>query len=264
MSLASKYYSRKRMADGGDVEKEEKKKQYNAQDKSDWSHPKFGEGYSKDRDVKGVHTSAYSSTSGKSEAGLDNLASQRKDHGIRREYSPEQRGADAKRKHMQVLSEMKKMPRPRGEFADGGEVSDDPLPDPKAERGRKISNGFMSVMAHGGECPACGYADGGFVHEEEASGYPELPIEDEEGYGMVDEIMKQRYSEGGVLANEDHGSADEEPNQFDDLVKDDHLEANYKDNDGEVGDVSEDEDRSDMISEIMRSRKKKGQMPSPA
>jgi hypothetical protein len=139
------------------------------------------------------------------------------------------------------------------------------------------------------------YADGGFVKEEEETGYEDVPMErhekhnegameedehmehEEEEEDMVGRIMKQRmakggmahhYSEGGRVANEDHGPDDEDladfsPNEFDDLVLDDHLEGHYPGSQ-EIGDEQEDEDRRDIVSRIMKSRMKKDRMPSPA
>lgn len=100
------------------------------------------------------------------------------------------------------------------------------------------------------------YAEGGDVDEEH------------DEHDMVSRIMKQRsnhYSEGGRVANEDHIEADFEPNEFDDLAKDDHLEfhdtgANSGD---ELGDEQEDEDRHDIVSRIMKSRRKMDRLPHP-
>lgn len=95
------------------------------------------------------------------------------------------------------------------------------------------------------------YAEGGDVDEEH------------DEHDMVSRIMKQRsnhYSEGGRVANEDHIEADFEPNEFDDLAKDDHLEAHYPGSE-EIGDEAEDEDRHDIVSRIMKSRKLKDRNP---
>lgn len=132
------------------------------------------------------------------------------------------------------------------------------------------------------------YADGGFIDEEEASGYHEMPSKDEEepdvyrGYmaqggsvedegpdDMVGRIMKHRmkgYSKGGRVSNETPITADFEPNQFDDLVSRDDLEHHYtgKNSGDEIGDEQEDEDRRDIVKRIMRSRHKKDRMPHPA
>ncbi len=105
-------------------------------------------------------------------------------------------------------------------------------------------------------------AEGGSVEGEDDSIHP-----------MVRRIMMGRaqgYSEGGRVANEgedelDH-MADGKPNEFDDLVLDDHLEGtNSGAADGDsIGDAQEDDDRSDIVARIMKSRSKKDRMPRPA
>lgn len=94
--------------------------------------------------------------------------------------------------------------------------------------------------------------------------------EGEDGTDMVGRIMAQRqrmFSKGGQVANEDELEADFSPNEFDDLHLDDHLEqhdtgANSGD---EIGDAQEDDDREDIVSRIMRSRRKgPGHNPRPA
>lgn len=75
------------------------------------------------------------------------------------------------------------------------------------------------------------------------------------------------YSKGGQVSN-DVGEGQEAaklPNQFDDLVLRDDMEFNYTGaNSGdEIGDAQEDEDQRDMVSMIMKSRKKKDRLPNP-
>lgn len=135
----------------------------------------------------------------------------------------------------------------------------------------------MCQMCHGGKM-----AEGGFVEDEMASGFEPNPKEhsdhmyghsvenqDPEGEEMIHMIMQKRkmMSKGGMVANDtgEGANADELPNQFDDLVLDDHLEqhdtgANSGD---ELGDHQEDEDRRDIVSQIMKSRKKKDRLPHP-
>lgn len=102
------------------------------------------------------------------------------------------------------------------------------------------------------------YAEGGFIDDEESSGYPP---------DLVSRILHERMmSKGGQVSNDTPVTADFEDNQFDDLVKDDDLEfhdtgANSGD---EIGDAQEDEDRHDIVGKIMKSRSKKGKMPRPA
>lgn len=107
------------------------------------------------------------------------------------------------------------------------------------------------------QAPASGtipdHAEGGMIDHDEDD--------------MVSRIMHKRhqmYSEGGKVANggEDEFShmADSKPNNFDVLSMDDDLEfhdtgANSGD---ELGNKSEDHDRHDIISRIMKSRAKKG------
>lgn len=79
--------------------------------------------------------------------------------------------------------------------------------------------------------------------------------------GIVDRIMSKRYSEGGMIANDDEPIADTEPNDFDVLPQEDELEEHY------TGANSGDEDGGladdDMIDRIMLKRKK-DRMPRPA
>ena len=90
---------------------------------------------------------------------------------------------------------------------------------------------------------------------------------------MVGRIMKQKqmsYSKGGQIANSDmyNQTKYDEPNEFDDLVlrNDDMEDADYTGaNSGdELDNPGEDARRSDIISRIMKSRRKKDRLPSPA
>lgn len=154
------------------------------------------------------------------------------------------------------------------------------------KRAKKMSQGGMCAhgkdvceMCHGGKM----MAKGGFVEEEESSGYlPEPkehaehevmhPVENQgfpEEEDMIGRIMKQRaqhYSRGGQVANDTPIHADLEDNQFDDLVKRDDLEQHYTGaNSGdEIGDHQEDEDRHDIVTRIMKSRRLKDRNPRPA
>lgn len=126
-------------------------------------------------------------------------------------------------------------------------------------------------------------SEGGEVAEEKESGYEPMPCENcghmaehavenqemGEEEDMIGRIMKKRvghYSHGGKVANEDMPIADFEEAEYDDLVKDDNLHEHYTaENSGdELGDEQEDEDRHDIVSKIMKSRKKKDRMPRPA
>lgn len=138
----------------------------------------------------------------------------------------------AKGMHKDILSSMKSMKKPHL-YAEGGEVDEKAEYDP-VENPQPVHN--MAAM-----------------------------IEDDD---MIARIMKKRYSQGGEVANDvgEGEEADMEPNQFDDLVKDDDLEADYTgENSGdEIGDEQEDDDRKDIVSRIMKSRAKKDRMPRPA
>lgn len=107
--------------------------------------------------------------------------------------------------------------------------------------------------------PLKGLAYGGEAHPHESEAH-ELD--------MVGRIMKQRqhcYSHGGQVANDDAPFEYEfhTPDQFDELVKDDHLDFHYtgKNSGDELGDAREDHDRHDIVSRIMKSRKKHDRMP---
>lgn len=106
------------------------------------------------------------------------------------------------------------------------------------------------------------------IYDEEIS---DKEIDDAEGDDddLVSKIMKKRakpMSKGGQVANEAGPIVDSMPAEYDDLVKDDHLAfhetgANSGD---ELGDAQEDMDRRDIVSMIMKSRKKKDHLPRPA
>lgn len=120
-------------------------------------------------------------------------------------------------------------------------------------------------------------AEGGFVEEETASGMEPMPMEhevhnmmaEEEDNDMLDKIMAQRYSKGGMVANGGMDDldqmADGKPNNFDDLSMRDELEGGYTGaNSGDMlGNAQEDMDREDIISKIMKSRAKKDRLPNP-
>ena len=85
---------------------------------------------------------------------------------------------------------------------------------------------------------------------------------------IVDRIMKQRmYSKGGRVVNDEddgiHTMAQTHPSEFDDLTADDYLESTQHDDGDNLGNTQEDDDRKDIISRIMASRRKGGRMPSP-
>lgn len=84
---------------------------------------------------------------------------------------------------------------------------------------------------------------------------------------LVMRIMHKRYSKGGQVANQDEEITGDMPNEFDVLHLDDDLESDYGDDDNSgdaLGNDQEDEDRKDIVSRIMVSRKKKDRLPNPA
>lgn len=159
--------------------------------------------------------------------------------------------ASAKNEHKQKLEELKSMKKPHL-YSEGGAVEEDD---------RMLNqHGEHEVAAEGM------MEDNEPEHERMVS----HPVENQDDHeDMVGRIMKQRmmhYSKGGRVANDTPIVADFEPNQFDDLVKDDKLEEHYTGaNSGdETGDAQEDEDRRDIVARIMRSRRLKDRMPRPA
>ena len=94
---------------------------------------------------------------------------------------------------------------------------------------------------------------------------------DEEAMDMVGSIMKQRaqkFSRGGQIANKSFPEDEFKPNDFDDLVlRDSDMEdADYTGaNSGdEIDSMGENERRADIVAQIMKSRRKKDRLPSPA
>lgn len=166
-------------------------------------------------------------------------------------------------------------------YADGGDVEvEEPAPADSfagydKSKAKKVSDSFMNM------------AEGGFVEEEDASGYHAMPEEnadvmaehaipnqdhDATALDMVDSIMKMRsmakgYAEGGAVANDTPPDVEFEDNQFDDMVKDDSLEgkADYTaENSGdEDGNEALDEEDDDVVDSVMKSRKKKDKLPNP-
>jgi hypothetical protein len=143
-------------------------------------------------------------------------------------------------------------------MAEGGEV-DMPEETDMSKAAKSIKKAFGS-----------GYKDGGFVEDEEASGYLPMPEEDEMGMEDDDDIvsraMKHYYSKGGKVANDTPPMVDKEENDFDDLALRDDLDEHYTGaNSGdEIGDHKLDEDDRDVVSRVMKSRRLKDRMPRPA
>jgi hypothetical protein len=132
-----------------------------------------------------------------------------------------------------------------------------------------------------------GMAEGGFIDEELASGYHEMPEEHElynemamseddkslnqhmpdmhasedEEDGLVNRIMHKKYSEGGRVSNDVTRVSGEMPDQFDDLHLRDELESSYGEDDNagdSLDNAGENERRADMADRIMlRYRKQR-------
>ncbi len=167
----------------------------------------------------------------------------------------------AKEAHKRVLSEMRADKGDRKNLAHGGSV----YPYSEEEKcGNEISGPAMKTKF--------GMADGGMAEDdyEEEMGHDN---DMDQGYqtgdkelDMIGRIMahREKMSQGGKVANDDLPKADFMPNEFDAL----HLEDDLSDESSagnEMSDDQEDEDQSDMVSRIMKSRKKKpGHNPRPA
>jgi hypothetical protein len=114
-------------------------------------------------------------------------------------------------------------------------------------------------------------AHGGEIHIDIDSHNMEEEEEEHEhmAHGdIVSRVLAKHYSKGGVIANEGEGllshMADGKPNNFDDLVLDDHLESTQHDFGEHDGDAREDHDRHDIVKRVMRSLAKKDRLPHPA
>lgn len=182
-------------------------------------------------DVKGVNKISHSQGT----YGAANAYKEAKDpQGSYKHLSEEDRGRVMERNkqfmmktHQKALDEQRSMPKPNLPMAEGGDV----------------------------ECPECAGAGCSSCYQS---------TDDE--MDMVDRVMARRMSKGGMVANEDKITAGFEPNEFDDMALRDDLEFSYTgENSGdELGDKQEDHDREDIVSRVMRSRKKKDRNPRPA
>lgn len=145
----------------------------------------------------------------------------------------------------------------------------------------KPVNPAHTVGAGKGESKAGDYARWGMAHEmsnNSAAASRDYEKAKKEHGKTISELRSmpnpklKGLSEGGKVANQEHGENNNElagfsPNEFDDLVLRDDLESTYGDDDNSgdnLGNAQEDEDRKDIVSRIMASRKKKDRMPNPA
>lgn len=272
MSMAMAYGMKKRakkchggeMAAGGGVEpsgyyETEDRKESSEQSKDDMETKRYMQSQANKPKHQGVHEAFTKGTSVANQAG----------------------GATEKYLHKQKHSELQQMNKKK-DMGMG-------YPKHFARGGMMTGSGYQSDCVDGCEDPA-------HIHEE-ASGFVDHMGDDkkhngmamheddmdfnqhgdmDEGAGGMDEmspivkrIMMGRmkgFSQGGKVANSDMPEADFMPNEFDDLHLRDDLEqhdtgANSGD---EMGDEQEDHDRKDIVSRIMKSRKKKDRMPNPA
>ncbi len=166
----------------------------------------------------------------------------------------------AKEAHHKVLSELQSMPKPNLPMYEGGAVSEDDR-----------------MLNQHGEYEEGPQGGGQGFHGESYAGNPGNSADNYQSESheedMVGRIMKMRqrmYSEGGRIANADHGEdqanlAGFAPNEFDDLVLRDNLHSSYTgENSGDnLGNAQEDADQQDIVSRIMRSRAKKDRLPNP-
>lgn len=99
--------------------------------------------------------------------------------------------------------------------------------------------------------PAGSFSDA--LKAAKAKKYAEGGMADDDG--CVDRIMASRYSRGGMAANDETLSADELPNEFDDLALNDDLESTYTaENSGDLDGGLPDED--DDIARMLRNRRR--------
>lgn len=161
-------------------------------------------------------------------------------------------------------------------FAEGGQIKDNYQPSGKPhvdkEFGYEAAEKASGLMKHEGNDVKSNSA----AMSEDSKKLGQMPVDMKASTEAADDdlvmrIMRKRYSEGGKVANQEHGENNNElagfsPNEFDDLVLRDDLESSYDgDNAGDhLGNAQEDEDRKDIVARIMASRKKKDRMPNPA
>lgn len=124
-----------------------------------------------------------------------------------------------------------------------------------------------SHMVHHGKLHSSPLAHGGGVHDKMsmAKGASRHGGDDGHHAGDIVSRILHKYSRGGVVANEGDALASHQAKnqvrEYDDLVKDDHLESTQHDYGDDLGDAREDHDRADIVSKIMHSLKKKDRMP---
>lgn len=132
-------------------------------------------------------------------------------------------------------------------MAKGGDLED------YADATSPVAVSGTNAKCAGASCPGCSHCNGGMM----AKGGEMMGDDD-----LVMRIMKKRYAHGGVV----EPVADFEPNDFDemDLEPAEEFSETGANSGDEIGDKAEDEDRKDIVSKIMKSRKKKDHLPRPA
>lgn len=177
-------------------------------------------------------------------------------------------GKENRAQNLAIAYNMKRQARKK--MADGGSV---------APEQQKDTVG--SIIGYPGYPKPKGYFNGGAVapeyevepnHMAMLENDKDLNQHGEEDHGpmggrdIVDRII-QKMSQGGKVANATPIEAGFSPAEFDDLVLRDDLNSSYGDDDNAgdaLGNAQEDEDRSDIVARILKSRAKKDRMPRPA
>lgn len=221
--------------------------------------------YADGGDIKGVHRPnkyPMGGAKGESDTG-DNVRWEMAHRLSGNQSAADREMSKAKDKHQRVLGEMKSMKKPEL-MAEGGFIgshqSESAHPDIDGGDVNEMGSGYVGhdSAAMDADYPGHRFNQMG-ESDEGAGGGNEVPP-------IVMKIMMGRakgYSKGGMAANQDEPVADFMPNEFDDLHLDDKLEGHIKSNQ-EHGDEQEDEDRKDIVSKIMASRRKKDRNPVPA
>lgn len=268
MSFSVAYgMKRKKMKDGGEVE-------HHSPAGGSSNRAKAANRMRREDPQHGVHKSQNVYVPGSSKAGYNSRAL---DEGA---VFKDQ----AKSEHEKVINESRSMPKPKLKgLADGGMVKAS-MEDEFGSSQPQVKDhkpSYMNEAAHKmktSQPVSEEHALPSVEHDEDEphEAKPASPF----GYGLaeggevdelIERIMKHRaMSEGGKVANEDHGPhesklADFDPNEFDDLTLRDDLEEHYTGaNSGDkLGNEQLDHDEDDMISRIMKSRTKKDRLPNP-
>lgn len=161
-------------------------------------------------------------------------------------------------------------------YASGGQIKDNYQPEhsetdpeyysPASHEEGEMESGYVNHSGNDVEDngPAM-HEDGKSLNQHMVDMHAETSMAEQD---LVDRIMEMRsktfedearYSEGGKIANQEHGEDNNDlagfsPNEFDDLVLRDDLESSYGEDDNagdNLGNKQEDEDRADLVDRIM-------------